>query len=149
MIESEFINNPQKFGLFTSDFSSEECVDWFDHYRSGIEVLNKGLWVAGENGGGWKITEAFINHEEKCLAWVERFMDDSSRIEKHEYYLCALTPSFRRLRKEIESYNPYFGISVESLQYENGVVTLQYHDKHDKRQMELDENNSSINIVTK
>jgi len=74
-------------------------------------------------------------------------MDDSTRIEKHEHYLCALTPSFRKLRKEITSYNPYDGISIETIQYKNGVITLKYHDKHDNRQMTLNENNVSTSFI--
>lgn len=141
MTVSELINNPQKFGLFTSHFYEDAFDDWFNIYQSGLEYLNKGVWIAEENGGNWKIIDVFINREENCLAWIEWFMDDSSRIEKHEYYLCAFTASFQRLRKEIASYNPYFGISIESIKYNNGVVKIKYQDKHEKREMELHENN--------
>jgi len=65
MIKSNFINNPQKFGLFTSHFDPEECIDWFNCYRLGIEALDTGLWTPGEDGGEWTIIGHFINHEEK------------------------------------------------------------------------------------
>ncbi len=48
MTVSELINNPQKFGLFTSHFYEDAFDDWFNIYQSGLEYLNKGVWIAEE-----------------------------------------------------------------------------------------------------
>lgn len=136
--------NPQEFGFFKNGWHEPEPSESFDTYCAVLKSLYEATDFVDDDHDKWRITNFVINETQKCMAWVEWCSNEERRMEKHEYYLCAITPSFSRLRKEIPAYNTYFGVFVDSISYTDGIVHLQYRDKHDSRQMLLDEMNTLL-----
>ncbi len=78
----------------------------------------------------WQIVYSQKDDERARLAWVEWRMRERGTHEDHAYFLKARDSSGCLRVWEIETVNPYFGCTVESLTWQGEDVLLRYADKH-------------------
>lgn len=86
-------------------------------------------WVDSE-GYGWQIVHSRKDNQASRLAWVEWRMRECGTYEDHTYFLKARDTSGKLRVWEIETVNPYFGCTVQSLTWQDEDVILVYADKH-------------------
>jgi hypothetical protein len=108
------LSNPQKLGFFVSSWFEPELPGSFADASAALQAISKVDTFVNEDGFNCLVTHFHINAEEQCMAWLEWHWNDSRRIEHHEYYLCARTPLAQRLRWEVDTENPYFGVYVST-----------------------------------
>jgi hypothetical protein len=83
-----------------------------------------------DDGYEWHIVDSQLDDERQRLAWVEWRMRERGRHEDHDYYLKARDAAGKLRVWAIETVNPYFGCTVQSLTWEGDDVVLVYADKH-------------------
>ena len=134
LIAADFRGLPyiHRLGVFTE--SRLDTDPSFEERKRLLEGLAsaKGAFVDDE-GYEWRLQALSCDPSHRRLAWVEwRYRDsDDGRFEDHHYYL-KLHPDDRGLiRWEIETYNPYFGCSVEWLEWQELALVMIYSEKHD------------------
>lgn len=83
-----------------------------------------------DEGHEWHIVHSHLDDERQRLAWVEWRSRERGTYEDHGYYLKARDAAGKLRVWAIETVNPYFGCTVESLTWEGDDVVLVYADKH-------------------
>lgn len=116
-------------------FYTASSLDLSPRFDEVIETLNE-LAEAREpytddEGYQWQITSSRVDENSRRVAWVEWRERESGRFTYDNYYLKARDEAGTLRMWEIETYNPYFGCSVEFLGWIEDAVVIIYEDKHD------------------
>ncbi len=115
-------------------FHTDSRLDLGVTYPVAVAMLNRlredaEPYVDGE-GYRWHIVDSQLDDERNRLAWVEWRMRERGTHEDHAYFLKARDSTGRLRVWEIETVNPYFGCTVQSLTWQDEDVVLVYADKH-------------------
>lgn len=81
-------------------------------------------------GYDWHIVGSQLDDERQRLAWVEWRFRERGTHEDHDYYLKARDATGKLRVWSIETDHPYFGCTVQSLDWDGDDVVLVYADKH-------------------
>jgi hypothetical protein len=115
-------------------FHTESRLDLGATYPEAVAMLNSLRAdtdsCVDSDGYDWHIVNSQLDDERQRLAWVEWRMRERGRHEDHGYYLKARDAAGKLRVWAIETVNPYFGCSVQSLTWQGDDVVLVYADKH-------------------
>lgn len=123
------IPNPEKLGFFSLRWSSGEDPDP-TAIAAAAAILGREEFVVDDRGYQCEIIGAAVAPDSKRVAYVEsrakdkgRKVDISIKVHLHE-------PDGKHLKKDIESYNPFFGCDVRFFKWFDSAVVLIYREKH-------------------
>lgn len=122
------LTEAQRLGFFTAS-----RLDLGALYPAALDMLNslrQGDPHVDNDGYCWQIVYSQRDDEHSRLAWVEWRMRERGRHEDHAYFLKARDSAGKLRVWEIETVNPYFGCTVQSLSWQDEEVVLVYADKH-------------------
>jgi hypothetical protein len=115
-------------------FHTESRLDLGATYPEAVAMLNRLRAdtdsCVDHEGYDWHIVHSQLDDERQRLAWVEWRYRERGNYEDHGYFLKARGTDGRLRVWEIETVNPYFGCTVQSLTWEGDDVVLVYADKH-------------------
>ena len=123
------LTEAQRLGFFT-----ESRLDLGATYPEAVAMLHRlgadtDAYVDDE-GHEWHIVHSQLDDEGQRLAWVEWRFRTRGAHEDHAYFLKARGADGKLRVWAIETANPYFGCTVQSLTWEGDDVVLVYADKH-------------------
>ncbi len=130
------LTEAQRLGFYTAS-----RLDLGATYAEAVAMLNQLLADTDshldDEGYDWRIAHSQLDDARQRLAWVEWRYRERGSYEDHAYFLKARDSAGRLRVWEIETVNPHFGCTVESLTREGDDVVLVYADKHTTREARL------------
>ena len=123
------LTEAQRLGFFTAS-----RLDLGASYPEAVAMLNRlgddTDSAVDDEGYDWHILHSQTDAARQRLAWVEWRCRERGTHEDHAYFLKARDSAGRLRVWEIETVNPYFGCTVQSLTWAGDEVVLVYADKH-------------------